>query len=104
MPLPHNLRAPVSIDKPEPVGISDRSGKMYFLRDMVWQYQWNGNALVRQNILVGYDEVDKPSEFLRTPILGPEPAPLPDARPTQYAVQNQGGTTPPTVSQILDGD
>lgn len=106
MVLPHNLRAPVSMMKPRPVGISDRSGKMYYLDEMVWQFQWSGNALVNQRILVGPDEVDTPSEFLRSPILGPEPAPLPNARPWYYAYQNQGGTAPLTsVQEILpDGD
>lgn len=104
MVLPHNRKSPTSIDRPEPVGVSDRNGQVYFLKDMVWQYQWAGNALVNQRILVGPDEVDQPSEFLRPVIIGPEPAPLPNARPTHYATQNQGGTVPPTVSQILDGD
>lgn len=101
MSLPHNLRAPVDIMRPEPVGISDRSGKMYFLRDMVWQFQWVGNSLKNLRILVGKDEVDEPSEFLRPVIIGPEPAPLPDARPTHYETQNQGGTPPPTIAEIL---
>lgn len=105
MPLPHNLRAPVDMMKPRPVGISDFSGFMYYLDEMVWVYQWNGNALVNQRMLVGPDEVDKPAEFLRQIILGPEPAPLPNARPTHYTYQNQGGEPPLTsVSEILGDD
>lgn len=106
MPLPHNLRSAVDPLKPRPVGISDRSGKMYYLDQMVWQYQYSGSDLVNQQILVGYDEVDTPSEFLRPPpIFGPEPAPLPNARPWHYDQQNQGGEPPlNTVSQILPGD
>lgn len=83
------------------MGISDRSGFMYYLDDLNWQYQWCGNSLRNQRILVGGDELDVPSEFLRPAIFGPEPAPLPNARPTYYAQQNQGGTAPPTVSEIL---
>lgn len=105
MVLPHNLRAPVSITKPRPVGISDRSGKMYYLDEMVWQFQWSATQLVNQRILVGPDEVDVPAEFLKTPRFGPEPAPLPNARPTHYATQNQGGTPPlNTVQEILPDD
>lgn len=105
MPLPSNLRSPVSITKPEPVGICDRSGFMYRLSDMVWQWQWNATTLYNQRILVGPDQVDRPSEFLRTPKFGPEPAPLPNARPTHYATQNLGGEPPlNTVQEILPDD
>lgn len=104
MPLPSHLRSPVDMMRPRPVGISDRSGFMYFLDEMVWQFQWCGNSLRNQRILVGPDEVDTPSEFLRPTILGPEPAPLVNARPTQYAAQNVGGVPAPTIAQILDDE
>lgn len=76
---------------------------MYYLEDMVWQWQYNSLALYNTRILVGPDEVDLPSEFLKTPRFGPEPAPLPNARPTHYATQNLGGEPPITsVNQILE--
>lgn len=103
MVLPHNRKSPVSMMQPRPVGVSDRNGQLYYLDQMVWQYQYSGNALVNQRILVGPDEVDRPAPFLQSPVLGPEPAPLPNARPWNYAYQNQGGTAPLTsVSEILD--
>lgn len=104
MPLPSNLRTPVSPTQPRPIGVSDRSGKLYYLDEMVWQFQYAGNSLNNLGILVGPDEVDVPSEFLRSPRIGPEPAPLPNARPTHYATQNQGGTAPPSFTEILDDD
>lgn len=105
MVLPHNLKCPVSITKPRPVGVCDRSGALYYLEDMVWQWQWSAEKLVNQRILVGPDQVDRPSEFLKTPRFGPEPAPLPNARPTHYATQNLGGEPPlNTVSEILGDD
>lgn len=103
MVLPHNLKSPVSITKPRPVGVSDRNGQLYYLDEMVWQWQWSSDRLINLRILVGPDEVDKPAEFLRTPKFGPEPAPLPNARPTHYATQNLGGEPPITsVNQILE--
>jgi len=69
---------------------------------MPFQYQYQGNALVSQNIRVGEQYLDKPSEFLRPPLIGPEPVPPRHPRPTHYAQQNQGGTTPPTVQEIQD--
>lgn len=105
MVLPHNLKSPVDMMKPRPVGISDRSGFMFFLDEMVWQYQFSGNALVNQRILVGPDEVDTPAPFLQTFKFGPEPAPLPNARPWHYAQQNQGGEPPlNSVNEILGDD
>lgn len=103
MVLPHNLRSPVSITKPRPVGISDFSGFMFYLDEMVWVYQYSGNQLVNQRMLVGPGECDVPNPGLQTFVFGPEPAPLPNARPTHYAQQNQGGTAPITsVNEILD--
>lgn len=103
MVLPHNRKSPTSMMTPEPVGCSDRNGQIYFLSDMVWQYQYSGNRLVNQRILVGKDEVDIPAPFLQTFKFGPEPAPLPNARPWHYEQQMQGGEPPITsVNQILD--
>ena len=100
MPLPHNLRSPVDMMRPEPVAVDDRSGFLVYLKDLDFQYQWTGNSLRNQRILVTDQMRDTPSEFLRTPILGPEPAPLPNARPTHYAQQNQGGVPAPTVTEL----
>jgi hypothetical protein len=104
MVLPHNRKSPISISKPRPVGCSDRNGQLYYLDEMVWQYQYGANGqLINLRILVGPDEVDTPNPGLQTFKFGPEPAPLPNARPTHYAQQNQGGTAPITdVNAILD--
>lgn len=104
MPLPHNLRAPVDMMKPRPVGISDFSGFMFYLDEMVWVFQYAGNRLVNRRMLVGPTEVDLPAPFLQTYVFGPEPAPLPDARPWHYAQQSQGGTPAPSISEILGDD
>lgn len=105
MVLPHNLKSPVSMMKPRPVGVSDRNGQVYFLDQMVWQFEYNANGLFNKRILVGPDEVDVPAEFLQVFKFGPEPQPLPNARPWHYATQNQGGTAPlNTVSEILGDD
>lgn len=104
MVLPHNLRAPVDIDKPEPNGRCDRCGFQYFLRDMAIQEQYLGNALRPINILVCLERCyDKPSEFLRPVIIGPDPIPPKLPRPFSYAQQNEGGQPPITdINTILD--
>lgn len=97
-----SLRTSADMMRPEPVGVCDRTGFLLRLAEMPFQYQYQGNALVSQNIRVGEQYLDKPSEFLRPPLIGPEPIPPRHPRPTHYAQQNQGGTTPPTVQEIQD--
>lgn len=104
MPLPSHLRSPVDMMRPRPVGISDASGFMYYLDDLQPNYQWRGNTLAWDGTLRGPEECDVPSEFLRPAILGPEPIPLKNARPAQYAAQNAGGVPAPTINQILGDD
>lgn len=101
MTLPHNRKCPVDMMHPRPVGVCDRTGFLVYLDDMDWQYQYTGKALTNLRILVAQEYLDKPAEFLQPAILGPEPAPILNARPTSYGTQNLGGTNPPTVSQIL---
>lgn len=88
--------------KPEPCGVDDRSGFIFALSDMPFQYQYRGNALVNLNIRTASRFLDKPSEFLRPPLIGPDPVPPKNPRPTHYAQQNSGGTTPPSVQEIED--
>lgn len=104
MTLPHNRKSPVNMMRPEPVGVSDRNGQIYRLADMVFQYQYTASGrLTNLRILVGPDELDQPAPFLQTFKFGPEPQPLPNARPWHYAEQNQGGEPPITdVNDILD--
>ena len=104
MPLPHSLRAPIDIDKPEPHGRCDRCGFDYYLRDMSIQMQYLGNALKPLNILVCNERcLDKPSEFLRPVIIGPDPVSPRYPRPFSYAQQNEGGQPPIlTINEILD--
>ena len=105
MPLVHNLKCPVDMMRPRPVGIDDRTGFLVYLDDMDFQHQWAGNALVNLRILTHQDYLDKPAEFLRTFKFSPEPAPLVNARPTQYATQNLGGVPAPTnINNLVEGE
>lgn len=86
--------------KPEPVGVCDRTGFLFKLSEMPFQYQYRGNALVNLNIRVAERYLDKPSEFLRPPLIGPDPVPPRNPRPTHYAQQNSGGVPAPSVFEI----
>lgn len=53
---------------------------------MLFQYQWAGNSLINTGLLVQPDMVDKPNEQFRTLVLPPDPAPLMNARPENYVI------------------
>jgi len=83
---PHPLRADTNPDHPRGWATDDRSGFVTNLHKLRWQLQWSGNQLINTRFLVGEDNYDKPQEQLRTLILPPDPAPLFNARPENYVV------------------
>lgn len=92
MAYPHNIRARVSVNHPEPTGICRRCGFYYPLSQLVDQPEWVGANL--QTVLTRVcirTCVDRPNETLRTLVIGPDSVPPKDASPTFYTQQNQGG-------------
>lgn len=82
---PHNLRAPVNINAPEPTGVCDRCYFYYPLALLLWQHDYRGDHLQNLRIRVCPQCLDRPAEFLRPIIIrGPEGS-LKDPRPPQYA-------------------
>lgn len=99
-----NSKARVDTQHPDSFGICDRCGNLRNLSDLKYQFQWRGESLVNSNILVCPPCLDIPNEQLRTIVLPPDPLPVPDARPPQWA--SQMGPTPPNIPvyQLIDGD
>lgn len=95
-------QVPTDMMRPRPVGVCDRTGFLLYLDNLPFQYQYRGNALVNLNLRVGEQYIDKPSEFLRPPLIGPDPVPPRYPRPAHYAAQNSGGTVAPSVQEIED--
>ena len=92
---PHNLRAPTNPDAPEYIGVCDRCGFVYPLDELVWQYDYRGNALANLRIRVCTEKcLDQPYEHFRPILVGPDPIPPRDPRPYNYATQNLGGSPP----------
>jgi hypothetical protein len=92
---PHNLRAPTNPQDPQYTGVCDRCGFYYPLDRLVWQYDYRGNALANLRIRVCTDRcLDEPYEHFRPILVGPDPIPPTDPRPTSYATQNLGGQPP----------
>lgn len=83
----HPRRAEVDPSAPSGWGTSDRNGHISNHRNLRWQYDWAGTQLINKRILVSEDELDEPQRQLGTIILPPDPVPLMNARPEQYAIE-----------------
>lgn len=99
----HPKRAQVDPTNPQGWGSSDRNGMVGNLAKMRWQWDWRGPRIVNTRILVHEDELDEPQRQLGSPaLLGPDPVPLANARPENYAIDEYPvstripmGVTPP---------
>jgi hypothetical protein len=75
-------------------GTSDRNGMIGNLKNMRFQHDWRGPRIVNTRILVHEDELDEPQRQLGSPaLLGPDPVPLANARPENYAIDEQPVST-----------
>lgn len=99
----HSPYAPINPQAPEPVGICDRCGFLYPLSELIFQRQWAGPRIVKLGVRVCTRTCldDLQENGLRTIVIGPDPKPLKDARPTSYNAQ-QG--TPPSNFILDDPD
>ena len=67
---------------------------------MKWQYEWRGPKLQNTRVLMHEDELDIPQRQLGSPaLLGPDPPPLMNARPEQYAIDEY----PVSTRYTMDG-
>lgn len=54
---------------------------------MRFQHDWRGPRIINTRVLVHEDELDVPQRQLGSPaLLGPDPIPLANARPENYAI------------------
>lgn len=82
-PLPKYAR--VNQDSPSAWSVCDRCGFYRNREDLVWQFDWAGNSLYNEGILVCFDRCfDTPQEQFRTIILPPDPPPIVNARVPNY--------------------
>lgn len=73
---------------PSAFAVCDRCGKLYNHTDLSWQYDWRGPQLANLGLLVCRRTcLDKPAESRRIILLPPDPLPIANARPEQYAVE-----------------
>lgn len=79
-------RATINPSDPRALGVCDRCGALYNLHQLRFQFQWAGTAMINKQVRVCPTCYDKPSEFLRTIILPPDPPPVWQPRPEPYLV------------------
>ena len=94
---PHG-HAQVNPESPSCWATCARCGFNFNLKNLNWQYDWRGNALVNLQLLVCDKCLDTPSPWYRSIVLPPDPPPVINARPEPYAVDEAGGYAPTTLS------
>ncbi len=78
-------RAEIDPFAPQALGICDRCGFQYNLRALRYQYQWAGDTMINLHLRVCDRCHDVPQEQLRIIRLPPDPLPVMDPRPEDFA-------------------
>lgn len=105
-------RASVSASNPRAFAICDRCGFLYNHHQLSWQFDYAGAYLVNKRLLVCASCNDTPNEQLRAIVIPPDPVPIQNPRPQNYAApatdarQTSGQNTidPITGLPIQKGD
>lgn len=84
---PHG-RARVSVRDPKAFAVCDRCSLWYNLSSLKWQLQWSGAQLQNLRILVCERCLDVPQQQLRSLVLPPDPVPVFNPRPENFAEDN----------------
>jgi hypothetical protein len=97
-----------TVDTSGPVGftVCDRCGAWRNRTDLAWQFDYRGNSLANLRILVCNENErcnDKPFEFNRPIIVGPDPVPFSDPRPEPFA-QDYAAINNTTRQSLVDDD
>lgn len=79
-------RGSVNARNPRPLAVCDRCSFVYNIDALTWQYQWSGVKLQNLRLLVCPECLDKPQPQLKTIVIPPDPMPVLNPRPEQYAV------------------
>lgn len=105
MPYRPHGRASVSPGFQNPFAICDRCGFVYNKFDggggngLSWQFDYRGPQLQNLKILVCRRCRDVPADQLRPIIIPPDPLPVAQPRPENYAQDNYGGISPEMAAQ-----
>jgi len=98
---PHG-KARVSARNPQAWAVCDRCYDLRNLVDLQWQFEWAGNKLVNQRILVCDRCLDIPQQQLMSRVLSADPIPVKNPRPCNWSANEEGGyvTTPYALTEL----
>lgn len=78
-------RARIDSRNPAALAVCDRCGLVYNHHKLRWQYDWRGPNLQDLGILICPSCMDEPQEQLRSIVLPPDPVPIIQPRPGEFA-------------------
>lgn len=86
-------RAWASAFRPEAQGVCDRCGFRYLLSRMQWQFDYLGNRLQNTRLIVCDRCLDVPHVMTVPVVVPPDPVPVRNPRPDDYALSLSNQTT-----------
>ena len=104
MPYRYHGRAIVDPSNPAAFGICDRCCGTYNLRDLQFQYQYNGSGLYNTRFLVCDTCLDVPQPQLLNPILPPDPMPVLNPRPFNFTAAEVDYLSTQDLDNLLTQD
>lgn len=94
-------RARVSPNNPRAFAICDRCGQQYNIDALNAQFQYTGTGLYNTGMMVCSQCLDVPNPQLLARAVGPDPTPVPNARPRRYrATEGLSAQTVLLVNQM----
>lgn len=96
---PHPRNAETDPSAPRAWATCDRCGRIYNHFKLHWQFEWRGTQLQNLRILVCDICLDEPQRQLGTVMLPPDPLPIMNARPENYAIDE----VPVSTRYTMDG-
>ena len=102
MPIP-KARGHVRVDArhPQAGGVCQRCGERYSLRDLQWQFEYQGSGPINLRILVCGVCIDDLQPQLLAPRVPADPLPVLNPQPEPYATE-EGGPPGPAQPQIVN--
>ena len=95
---PRPRRAEVDSSRPKAWATCDRCGFILNHSKLHWQFDWRGAKTQNLRILVCETCLDIPQRQLGVNVLPPDPVPIMNARPEQYAIDEQPVSVRTTVN------
>lgn len=97
-------RARVNARKPEAQAVCDRCYCNFSLRNLKWQYEWEGVKLQNLRLLVCQTCLDRPQPQLKTIVIPPDPLPVFNPRPETYSLTEPSFLETESGSTLLTED